>query len=448
MTGGNAEKNRDDGGIRLGIFDRPHVGNAAGEDYGIYSHLTFKNIVIGIGAITLLIFLGFAVSIQIAFLSAALMGLLWLILQEMSSRRKWEHSLLGQLKRMNDEYERLVRETARNRNDTAALRKKLADAAVMVVRGYEKPSGEAIEQRMIKTLAEQLSKLGEAPREEYQHEFEPALIFDAATLEKDAALKNIDDTEIGKRLSDDQVLQLVNAAVKKDRIDLFLQPIVNLPQRKWRFFETFSRIRIMPDVYMPATRYIELATRQDMMPLIDNLLLLRGLQVIRNTAEGDYNRAYFFNISSLTLNDPKFMGDLVEFIAQNRMLAPQLVFELGQKDLATMSADVLPTLEGLSKLGCRFSMDQVKDLSFDADYLEARHIRFIKMDAALLLSELKDDGGLLHLKRMKAELDRNGIDVIVEKIETDRQLLDLLDMEIDYGQGYLFGKPILYDRAA
>ncbi|MBI3440230.1 MAG: EAL domain-containing protein [Proteobacteria bacterium] len=243
------------------------------------------------------------------------------------------------------------------------------------------------------------------------------------------------------------MLQLVDTAVKKDQVDLFLQPIVNLPQRKLRFYETFSRIRIMPDAYLPATRYIELAMKQEMMPAIDNLLLLRGLQVVRNTAVGDYNRAFFFNITSLTLNDPKFMGDLVEFISQNRMLAPQLIFELGQKDLATMSIDALPTLEGLSKLGCRFSMDQVRDIAFDLEYLESRHIRFIKIDAPLLLSELKEEGGVSRMKRMKAELDHSGIDVIVEKIETDRQLLDLLDVEIDYGQGYLFGKPALHEAA-
>jgi len=446
MTDRKSAKKANNGGMRIGMFDHPATDYAVAEASTVYNYLTFKNIVIALAAVTFLIFLGSAVSIQIAFLTAALMGLLWLILLEVSSRRRWEHGLLRQLQRMNDDYERLVREIARNRNDTGALRKKLSDAAGIVVRGYDKASGEPIEQRMVKALAEQLSRLSDIPREEYQHDFEPSLVLDPAILEKDASLKGIDETGIGKRLSDDQVLQLVNAAVKKDRIDLFLQPIVNLPQRKLRFYETFSRIRIMPDIYLPATRYIELAMKQGLMPLIDNLLLLRGLQVIRNMAGGDYNRAFFFNITSLTLNDPKFMGDLVEFISQNRMLAPQLIFEMGQRDLVTMSADVLPTFEGLSKLGCRFSMDQVRDLSFDADYLESRHIRFIKIDTSLLLSGLREENGQARLKRLKSELDRNGIDMIAEKIETDRQLLDLLDIEIDYGQGYLFGKPLLHEK--
>ncbi|HYD17596.1 MAG TPA: EAL domain-containing protein, partial [Patescibacteria group bacterium] len=79
--------------------------------------------------------------------------------------------------------------------------------------------------------------------------------------------------------------------------------------------------------------------------------------------------------------------------------------------------------------------------SFDYAQLEMRRIRFIKIEAAQLLLELKESGGLRRLKRMKTELDAKGIDIIVEKIESEKQLLELLDLEIDYGQGYLFGKP-------
>jgi cyclic-di-GMP phosphodiesterase TipF (flagellum assembly factor) len=33
------------------------------------------------------------------------------------------------------------------------------------------------------------------------------------------------------------------------------------------------------------------------------------------------------------------------------------------------------------------------------------------------------------------------MDLIVEKIETEEMLLDLLELKIDFGQGYLFGEP-------
>jgi cyclic-di-GMP phosphodiesterase TipF (flagellum assembly factor) len=236
-------------------------------------------------------------------------------------------------------------------------------------------------------------------------------------------------------------LSTVKSAVQNDNIDLFMQPVVNLPQRKVRFFETFSRIRLHQGAYLEAGRYIKAALQNDMLPVIDNLLLLRTLQFLRDTEAENAGRAFFCNISSLTLNDPKFMADLVEFIAQNRTLAQMLVFELAQQDLATMSADALPVLDGLSQLGCRFSIDHVRRLSFDFEHLAARHIRFVRVSAPLLLQEMNAIGGLSRLKRLKSELDRAGIDMIVERIETEKQLRELLDIDIDYGQGFLFGKP-------
>ncbi|TAL32478.1 MAG: EAL domain-containing protein [Alphaproteobacteria bacterium] len=429
------QKKPDDNVIDFGVFRRPMAGTA-GQSFAQY--LTFKNVVIALGVATFLIFLGSVASARIAFLFAALLGLLGLLLVEMTSRRRWEAELVGQLQRMSGDYERLVRETARNRNDMMLLKRNLADAGA-AARSHGKTPGDDLEQRMVRTLADQLSRLGDAAVAEVPEEALSA--FETGVIDADSPLMSATQETIGRMATDEQVLQLLNAAVRQDRIDLFLQPIMALPQRKLRFYEMFSRIRIKPDVYLPAERYIEVAMSQDLVPAIDNLLLLRGLQLIREVQD-DSGGAFFCNITSVTLNDPKFMGDLVEFIARNRGMAPRLVFELGQRDLATMSPDALPILEGLSRLGCRFSMDQVRSLSFDFAHMEARHIRFIKADAELVLREMKERGGMARLKRLKAELDTNGIDFIVTRIESERQLVELLDLGIDYGQGFLFGKPV------
>lgn len=402
-------------------------------------HLTLRNAVIGLGVLAFLVVLASVASLRIAALVAALFVFGFFIVLEMRARRRWEHRIVEQMYRMGSDFDRLIREVARNRNEVAHLKKALADAGDLA-RSYGRkrdkhgqPLTEAgIEERMVKAIAEQLSGIGGPRLQETKSGKGGAPL---------SALPEVTAENAARVLSDEQVMQLVHQAVEADWVDLFLQPIVNLPQRKERFFEMFSRIRIKDEIYLPAERYIAVAMQHDLVPVIDNLLLLRALQFIRDTADEDANRAWFCNITSLTLNDPKFMGDLVEFIAQNRALAPRLVFEMAQHDLATMNVDALPVLDGLSHLGCRFSMDQVRELSFDFEHLAARHIRFVKVDAALVLQELRQSGGLPRMKRLKASLDRRGIDLIAEKIEAEPQLIELLDIEIDYGQGYLFGRP-------
>lgn len=380
-----------------------------------------------------LLIVGSVAGMRIALLTAALMMLAGLVVLDIRLRRSWDRDTRQQLNRMTGEYERLARELARHRQDVSTLRQSLA-AMGTTMRQQSRLQGEAEnaspEQRMLRTIAHELSRLAVPAEENVVTGTQLVEGLDVALMTPQTPL------------SDAQVVRLLKAAIEQDSIDLFVQPIVALPQRKLRFAESFARLRIRDDVHIPAERYVPVALAQDLLPAIDNLLLLRTLQALRKTAEFDANRAFFCNITPLTLNDPKFMSDLVEFISQNRALAPRLIFELGQRDLATMSPDTLPVLAGLSHLGCRFSMDSVHDLSFDFDLLETRFIRFIKVDAVMLLGALREPGGLLRLRRLKDSLDREGIDVIVEKVENERQLVELLDLDIDYGQGFLFGHPL------
>jgi len=198
--------------IRLSLFDRPLASGKVSEGFTLYNYLTFKNIVIGLGFLTVLIFLCITASLRIVFLFFALAVFLALMMLEMSSRRKWELDLLGQLKKMNSDYDRLVREVARNRNDMASLRKKLSDAGGTLARSYEKPSGEVAEQRMVRDLAEQLSRLSDLSYEE-------KTVSDVDGVVGTAISDGTGENFTGENLTEDQVLQILrNVFANPDQI--------------------------------------------------------------------------------------------------------------------------------------------------------------------------------------------------------------------------------------
>jgi cyclic-di-GMP phosphodiesterase TipF (flagellum assembly factor) len=105
-------------------------------------------------------------------------------------------------------------------------------------------------------------------------------------------------------------------------------------------------------------------------------------------------------------------------------------------------------LDGLRRLGFRFSMDQVWRLDMDWSELARHDIRHVKLDAARLLDPDGRFADPRAVRDLRQELDRANIDLIVEKIETDAQLIELLDLYIDFGQGYLFGEPRLAKKQA
>ncbi|HYF87760.1 EAL domain-containing protein [Azospirillum sp.] len=240
-------------------------------------------------------------------------------------------------------------------------------------------------------------------------------------------------------MDDAAVLEAVRDALKADRIDVYLQPIVSLPQRKHRFYEVFSRVRSADGQQIMPDRYLDIAEREGLIATIDNLQLVRCVQLIRETERRQHAIGFFANISAATLADAEFMRQFLNMMAQNHALVPKLVFELSQHDLRAGGAVTMGILSQLARLGFRFSMDQVTDLAIDVDRLLRHEFRCIKLDRALVL----DPANAERIRDLRRRCAADGIDLIVEKIETENQLVEVLDTGFDFGQGYLFGEPRL-----
>jgi len=242
-------------------------------------------------------------------------------------------------------------------------------------------------------------------------------------------------------LSDMVVQELVKNAVENERIDIFVQPIVRLPQRKAVAYEVYARIRAKAGLYVPAGRYMELARRQNFAGAIDNLLLIRTLEMLKEQAKSGLDTQFFVNIEPASLKNGKFMRGLLSFLANNRTMAKKLVFEMPYKDFKTLPTPILQIMDALAMLGSTFSLDHVQDTDIDMRALLKHHVRYLKMKGDWMLTHTKSDLDFTHLWRMKQKLEANGIRVIADRIESDATLLELFDFDPHYGQGFLFGKP-------
>lgn len=252
---------------------------------------------------------------------------------------------------------------------------------------------------------------------------------------------------------DGAILDVVREALRSDKVDIFLQPVVSLPQRKHRYYELFSRIRAgeaaeAKPLYLLPEQYLGVAAEAGLIATIDNILLFRCIQLLRETEKRHQNVGFFCNISAATLNDAGFMREFVQYMAQNPNLASKLIFELSQDELMQGGLFATGFLDGLRRLGFRFSMDQVWRLDMDWSELARHDIRHVKLDAARLLDPDGRFADPRAVRELRQELDRANIDLIVEKIETEEQLIELLDLYIDFGQGYLFGEPRLAKKQA
>ena len=140
----------------------------------------------------------------------------------------------------------------------------------------------------------------------------------AAAPASDGALNLTEREAVGgpppfKGLSREAIAELIAGAVDSDRIDLYLQPIVTLPQRKVRYYEAVSRLRTEAGEVVPAGDFIDVAESVGLMPKIDNLLLFRCVQVVRRLQLKSRDVGLFCNISAATLTDADLLQAIPRF---------------------------------------------------------------------------------------------------------------------------------------
>jgi cyclic-di-GMP phosphodiesterase TipF (flagellum assembly factor) len=238
----------------------------------------------------------------------------------------------------------------------------------------------------------------------------------------------------------DAMAATISSAIEANRVDLYLQPMVTLPQRKVRYYEALSRLRSDKGDVVLATDFLGPADSHGLMPKIDNLVIFRCVQVVRRLLSKNREIGLFCNISGSTLTDGSVFPQLLEFLEANRAICSSIVLELPQSALLSAGPIELESLSALAERGYRFSLDNVTDLRFEPRDLLARGFRFVKVRADVLLKRVPvtsdiDPADLADLLR------RFGIDLVAERIESEGSVVDLLECGVRFGQGFVFSPP-------
>ena len=238
-----------------------------------------------------------------------------------------------------------------------------------------------------------------------------------------------------------QVLAAVRSAIEGNRIDIYLQPMVSLPQRKVRFYEAVTRLRDERDQLLAADDFIGIAEAGGLIGRIDHMVMLRCVQVLRRLMVRNKDVGVFCNIAASTLGNQASFSQCLDFLDANRALAPSFVLEFKQAMFRNLGPVEAEHLAALAQRGYRFSIDHVTDLRIEPRELADRGVRYIKVPAELLLDQRQSSASDIHSSDLSDLLGRFGIDLIAERIEGERAVVDLLDYDVRFGQGFLFAPP-------
>lgn len=246
--------------------------------------------------------------------------------------------------------------------------------------------------------------------------------------------------DTARKRRDEELFEVTKKALAANRIDLYIQPVVTLAERKVRFYESFSRLRDEQGTILLPEDYIPVAVEAGLVSTVDNLLLFRCMQLLRRAMRERSDVGFFCNLSAHSLTDKDFFDQFLEYMEMNKELAKSLIFELPQADLAVPG--VLDALSPLHRLGFSFSIDRA-GLDIDFRTLAKCGVKYVKVEAERIASHGRNTALDIPVMDLQEAMKRAGVSLIVDKVETEAMAALAARFDLPFGQGYLFGEPRL-----
>ena len=233
---------------------------------------------------------------------------------------------------------------------------------------------------------------------------------------------------------------------ERDYFHIYCQSIVPVTAREepGRHFEVLIRLHdpetgklLMPAQFVPA------AERFRMGPLLDQHVLGRTLRWLEE------NPAWLAQVDSCSINlcaasveDAGFIAFLHKRLAASTVPPHKLCFEITETSAVRDLGDAQSFIDGVRKLGCRLSLDDFGTGFCSFAYLDSLDVDYFKIDGSFV-RKINDSVLSLSIVRAIADIARS-IDkkTIAEFVETPELRARLVELGVDYAQGYAIDKPI------
>ena len=147
------------------------------------------------------------------------------------------------------------------------------------------------------------------------------------------------------------------------------------------------------------------------------------------------------NLSGLTLQSPAFRDRLLALLDAEPLLTHRLLIEITETAEIEDEAEAVRTVEALRARGLPLCIDDFGAGAAAFRYLRAFRVDYVKIDGLYVEAALRSDqdrgivAGMVDLARTV------GARVVAERIETEAEAALMRELGVDYGQGWLYGRP-------
>ncbi len=245
-----------------------------------------------------------------------------------------------------------------------------------------------------------------------------------------------------------QRLQLetdLQRAIAQEEFTIHYQPIVDLKDLRITGFEALVRWQHPVRGLVPPIDFIPLAEETGLIAPI-GWWVMRAACCQMMLWQSQFPRnsplTISVNVSSKQFSQPDLLDQIHQILIETGFNPGSLTLEITESVLMENTESVATKLAQLQALGIQIALDDFGTGYSSLNYLYRLPINILKIDRAFI-SDVDIDSKKIELIRTIVALAWNlGMKVVVEGVETPQQMYQLKMLKCEYGQGYLFSKPL------
>jgi diguanylate cyclase (GGDEF)-like protein len=255
------------------------------------------------------------------------------------------------------------------------------------------------------------------------------------------------DTSLAKM----QLEAALRRAIERQELRTYYQPIIALATGQIVGFEALLRWQHPERGLVSPQDFIPLAEETGMIIPIGELVLQQACQQLAQWQQQLGQRpgsvtprplTISVNLSAKQLQHPEFLQQIHEALSLSGIDGSSLKLELTESVIMEHNETTIRLLNQLKNLRIQLHMDDFGAGYSSLSYLYHLPINAIKIDRAFIQAMLVGEKSLQIVRTILTLAENMGVDVIAEGIEQEGQRSQLQILGCEYGQGYLFSRPL------
>ncbi|EOD01650.1 EAL domain-containing protein [Caldisalinibacter kiritimatiensis] len=237
---------------------------------------------------------------------------------------------------------------------------------------------------------------------------------------------------------EDDLLKQLKSIIEEEKIHIVFQPIISLKDGEILGYEALSR-GPKNTFFQNPEKLFQMAKHYGLLWELELVCRSKAFENYKNKLQ---NKKLFVNIDPSVIQDKKFQTGFSEDIIKKSKIKPdEIIFEITESTAIKDYKNLKKILDSYSHQGYEIALDDTGSGYSGLIMLAETHPHFIKIDMQLVRDIDKNKFKQDLMKTFTEFSEITGVKIIAEGIETEKELHTLIDLGIDYGQGYLIQKP-------